>query len=654
MLLVLLALTLTAGTLLLPGCGQNTGETERPPEPLANTSVESQDIKLLADFQNQTLFSRGHRVYFDALKTQGAANVSSGEGLSVYKGGINEVPDPSFEGSGWKLNPGAAIDTGLASYGTKSLRLSGDGSVAVLAQMVAMPHVVSADYFDLITSETLQTSRTMTFDQSCVQGASGALKVRMTAYDAAGNRLGEQISMVDLSQAEWNRNHGFTYIFPDGIASYRIEIISEGFTGACNLDAFLSEPRDFSTPYFDGDSDNCLWVTAATPQAFHAEHNVFTGRKMVKLVLVALLAFFIGTASLFLCVRGILRRKWWLAVLPPLLTLPLIPILLISAGVTAMPGFWPLSLSLPASRLEPDRLYFYRITSIDAEGRESPPSSEYRVKTGWLERGILLGWIQDTEAAGYRIYRGEASYSQDQVMEIKGGQIQSAQDNGDGWSPGSPPIEIAADTGVPHASRSLRPTPDIRISNGRLGFDPAEDFWVTGEVEFDFTNAQPFRPASFFEIGDPGVEAQFAVSTRFFPPWGDETSHIILIKGGVSGQVDTPWDELPIFQPGSVIRYVAAQLFTPNGNLPAGVHLWYRIDQGEVRHFTYPNTEPLGGTPYIHISKRYFYDEFGNNSICRSFAIVQGKIDDAKIGAVMGPGTVPDRLSALVANSATP
>lgn len=634
--------------LLLPGCGQVDSQSHRPPEGFANTSVEVRDIKLLADFQEQTIYSRGRRVYLDALKTQGAASMSGEEGLSVYKGGVNEIPDPSFEGSGWQLLTGATIDRTTASSGHQSLKVTGNGGSTVLARLLATPEVVATRYFDTITRESLQASRTLTFDQSCAAGATGMLKVRMNALDGERNPLGERSATVNVYLTHWNHSGSLTYIFPDEIAAYSVEVVSEGFRGSCNLDAFQSEPRDFATPYFDGDSDNSLWVTAATPQAFHAEHNLFGTGKLVKLIAIAVFTLALGSVTLLLFVLGIRRHKWWLVVFPPLITLPIIPVLFVAAGFTVLPSWWPPMLSLPASHLEPDHTYYYRITAIDSAGRESPPSPEYRIKTGWLERGVVLGWVHDTEAVAYRIYRGEASYGQDQVIEVAGRETQTIQDNGHGWSPGVPPIELLADTGVPHASRSLRPNPDVRISNSRLGFDPGEDFWVTGEVEFDFTNAEPYRPASFFEIGDPGVEAQFAVSTRFFPDWGDESSHIILIKGGNSGWVDTPWEELPIFQPGAVIRYVAAQLYTANADLPAGVHLWYRIDDGEVRHLTVPNTDPLGGKPYIHISKRYFYDEFGNNSICRSFAIVQGRVDGGMVGAVMGPGTVPQRLSVLV------
>jgi hypothetical protein len=220
-------------------------------------------------------------------------------------------------------------------------------------------------------------------------------------------------------------------------------------------------------------------------------------------------------------------------------------------------------------------------------------------------------------------------------------------DVGEPGVPGRPLLELGPDvSGPPHASRSLRPEPDARISNTKLGLDTPSDFWVTGEVEFDFRGDRPYRPASLFEIGNPDAGTQFAVSLRYFPDWGDEYPKILLIKKGME-TLSQDHQPLPTIEPGTVIRYAAGQLYQPGGSLPAGVHLWYRIDDGEVKHIFVENTEALSDWPLITISKRYYYDEFGNNSICRSFAIIQGRIDEGTVGTLMGDGTVPELLGQL-------
>ncbi|MHB9052446.1 MAG: hypothetical protein ACYC5F_00425 [Thermoleophilia bacterium] len=120
-----------------------------------------------------------------------------------------------------------------------------------------------------------------------------------------------------------------------------------------------------------------------------------------------------------------------------------------------------------------------------------------------------------------------------------------------------------------------------------------------------------------------------------------------MIKNRQRSEFDYISEAVPPIHDGSVIRKAAALLYQPNGDLPAGAHLWYRIDNGEVHHLIFESSEALTGWPLIRISKRYFYDDLGNNSICRSFAIIQGKLDENILGGIMAPGTVPERLGIL-------
>jgi hypothetical protein len=629
--------------LAIAGCGGD-GAALKPDTGGGDEPLSSRDIKLLADFQNQELYSRGKRIFFDALQIEGTAYLHPEEGLAVYKGGVNEVIDPSFEGNGWVLGTGASIDQSVASQGKKSLRIALDGSPGVVARLADRVPVAFDKAYDPITFAIIPASRTISFDHLTSQYQSGSLMVRLTTYDAEGKPLGLQDGLLDMAKPGWDRSGGFICTLPEGTASYNIEVISDGFKGVCNLDAFLTEAKDFFTPYFDGDTDYCYWVKAATPQVFHGEF-LGAGSKRVLLLSIATLIF--GTGAIFVFAVGFRRRKWLWIVAPFLIAVPVAVLILVIMGVGITPHFWPLKLRLSDSYLEPNHTYYYRVTSVDADGSESPPSAEARIKTTWPKRQIMLGWEKDAGAVKYRVYRGDVTYAEDQVFEVDGSR-NSYVDQGYAGEPGEPPRDEGADTGKPHDSRSLRPSPDVSISNTKLGFDPTTDFWFTGEAEFDFYNDAPYRPASYFEVGDPNMETQLAFSTRFIPSVGDEFSKIIVIKtGSQTGQGQIAWQPLPPVHPGSVIRYVAAQLYSDNGDLPAGVHLWYRIDQGEVSHITFPNIEPIEGQPTIRISKRWHFDEFGNNSFCRNIAIVEGKVNGGVVTGMMAPGSVPERLRDL-------
>ncbi|MCL5883340.1 MAG: hypothetical protein M1539_05115 [Actinobacteria bacterium] len=639
-----LALILAA-MLAAAGCGDSAGS---PSIYTGNNGrdapLTSRDIKLLADFQNQELFSRGKRIYFDALETEGAVHFDGKQGMAVYKGGVNEIVDPSFEGKGWVLGAGTALDAATASHGKKSLRVAPQGTSGVVARLAERMPVAADQAYDPIALGTFQAPRTLSFDHQVTSYAGGALTVRLVAFDAGGAQLGFQDGPVDPAASGWVRDGGFIYRLPPGTASYTVEVVSDGFKGVANLDAFQSEAKDFFTPYFDGDSENCMWVRAATPQVFHGE-LYDSGTKRASILWASTAVFGAGAALSFGI--GAWRRKLGLMLLPLMALPPVTFLLLIVAGVGITPDSWPLKLRLAGSMLEANDTYYYRVTSVDAQGKESPPSAEARVRTNFNQRISLLQWEKDVGAVKYRVYRGVNTYGEDRFFEVNASDGYFIDEGREGV-PGRPPLEEGEDTGWSNASRSLRPSPDVSISNTRLGFDPTVDFWVTGEAEFDFSNDAPYRPASYFEIGDPSRETQLAFSTRYLPAVGDEFSKVIVIKtGSQTGQGEISSLPLEPVHPGSVIRYVAAQLYSANGDLPAGVHLWYRIDGGEVKHITFPNVEPIDGQPTIRISKRWHFDEFGNNSYCRSIAIVAGKVSGEDVASMMEPGDVPERLSFL-------
>jgi len=619
------------------GCGS--GAVDKTEANTINTAADGKaisvyDIKLIADFPHEILFTRGKRIGFDELLMGGGAHIDPGQGLAVYKGGINEVIDPSFEGSGWQLGPEAVIDSGVANVGRRSLRINGDGSSQVVAQLKEPVKVVSGE------------TRTLSFSHLCDNVLAGNIKVVLDAIDADGNVIGIQSSSLAMNQKVWQRSGGFIDDLPAGTSSYTIKIIADGFVGTSHLDAFLVEPKDFFTPYFDGDSENCMWVDAATPQNFTADRNQVNTRLLLKGTILSALAMGVVAASSLMFVNGFFRRRYSWMLISPLIAIPVVVLIMVLLGVSHIPNFLPYRFTLPGSHLQSDHMYYYRISSVDAEGRESPPSIENRVRSGWLERKTVLTWDRDPGAVKYRIYRGDSSYEQNLYYELDGNNS-TFVDTGAMAEPGQPMLELGVDSATPNASRSLRPEPEARVSNTKIGLDTSDSFWVTGEVEFGFSSDRPFKPASMFEIGNPDAEDGFAVSVRYFPEWGDEYAKILLIKNKSEGDYDYTSEPLPPIHPGSVLRYAAALLYQPNDDLSAGAHLWYRIDNGEVHHMTFESPDVLAEWPLIRISKRYYYDDFGNNSICRSFAIVQGKVDNSMVESIMGPGAVPERLGIM-------
>lgn len=195
MALYFLVAALTAGgSLLASACGTDSGTKKYGTvEDYENSLVRPSDIKLLADFQNQLLYSRGKRLYFDTLVLGGSSHIEPGEGLAVYKGGINEITDSSFEGSGWKLGQGALIDGSLASSGRKSLKYTGEGSSRVVAELRQPVPVVDGD------------TRTLSFDHEVLGGATGSIRVNLKAFDADGAPLGSQSSSLELATPGWQR-----------------------------------------------------------------------------------------------------------------------------------------------------------------------------------------------------------------------------------------------------------------------------------------------------------------------------------------------------------------------------------------------------------------------------------------------------------------
>ncbi|MHB8922731.1 MAG: hypothetical protein ACYC51_04960 [Thermoleophilia bacterium] len=627
----------TFAMLFAAGCSE-TGRNIDPGDATTSSVIRPRDVKLLIDFPNQELFYRGKRGYFDSLNITGSAHTYPNEGLAVYKGGINEIIDPSFEGSGWLLGEGATIDTTSAAHGARSLLYTGDGKDRVIAELQQRVAVVSSE------------TRTLSFDHNFIKREAGEIRISMIAFDAGGQELGSETRPLEFSAQGWQRTSGFIWDLPQGTASYIVRIVAAGFRGVCGLDGFMSEPKDFFTPYFDGDSDNCLWVGAATPQNFTGDPaRPVSKRTLAGLIVLGVTVIFVLVAAVAFTAGLYHRRPRRYMYFLPLVT-PVVLVAAIVLGVLPAPGFWPPKLIMQGSTLEPGRSYFYRVSSVDEAGLESPPSSEVRIVSGWMGRRIALRWDRDPYAVKYRVYRGDATYEQDIVFEVDGG-LSSYDDIGLETGPGRPKLELGVNIATPHSSRSLRAEPDVSVSNTRIGLDTKYSFWVTGEVKFDFSSDHPFRPASFFEIGNPYDNTQFAVSTRYFPEWGDEYARIILIKGVGRGDFEAEHQPLPRIQPGSMIRYVAAQLYEATPQLPAGVHLWYRVDDGPVNYLTNADTQSLSSWPLIKISKRYYYDQFGNNSICRSFAIIQGTIEPGFVDGVMSPGTVPERVNDLTADS---
>ncbi len=622
--------------LLCAGWAGAAGEAWRP------LPAETEDIKLLVDFQGQEVRGQVGPLPLESVETSGSACYTA-KGLAVFKEGVNEIIDPGFDGRGWALDNGASIVTAAADSGSRALQVVGNGSSGTVARLGEPIPVV--DDGRRATTRITGSTRALSFSYMFPDCQGGSVFVDIEASDSDGLPVGSGSARLQPGGGGW-RQGGIIYDLPQGTAYYTVRIRLDDFRGTCLLDSFMSEHKDYFTPFFSGDSEGSLWVEAGAPQNISVDLSRTTFKMLLKGILMLAVAGLALAGSLYMFIDGRLGRRprWFMAA--PLVAIPIALLMAVGLGVTPPPDNWPLSWSVQKSRLDPGTTYFYRLTSVDSRGNESPPSAESRIATQWIDRRVVLVWDRDPGAVAYRIYRGTDTYSQDLYAEV-GGDTARFIDRGEELAPGAPPEGPWEDTGIPHGSRSLRPAPDVRVSNDIAGLDTASDFWLAGELEFGFANDRAFRPASLFEIGNAQDWSTLAVSLRYVPTWGDEESKILLIKGLERGKADYEARPLPDIRRGSVIDYVVAQLFEPSDGLQAGVHLWYRIDNGEMEHIFVENTDMLSDNPYIVIAKRNYYDYFAINSFYREFAIVQGSIDEKMIEKVLNGEKLTDSISSL-------
>lgn len=326
--LTMLTLALVCATAVAGhGSGSTTTGDEgeaAPVQPAGKGKIYVDDIKLNADFSRETLITGGRRIPFDNLLIAGGAHLDPGKGLAVFKGGVNEIIDPSFEGAGWKLGPGAAIDDKIVSFGKHSLRIDGDGSSRLVAGLKQPVKVVSGE------------TRTLSLDHNYDKVTSGDLRVVLKAMDAGGQVVGSQNSTLGMTGRGWQHTGGFIYDLPEGTTSYTVEIFAEGLVGTSYLDAIMSEPKDFFTPYFDGDSENCRWVDAATPQNFTVDANRFNLHMAIKGLFYCIIIFFVA-ASAFLVIQGFYKHNHRRMLLGGLIILPAVAMVLIGAGLIRTP-----------------------------------------------------------------------------------------------------------------------------------------------------------------------------------------------------------------------------------------------------------------------------------------------------------------------------
>ncbi|GBE57391.1 hypothetical protein BMS3Abin01_00303 [bacterium BMS3Abin01] len=601
----------------------------------------TEDVRLLVDFQGQAVRGQEGPLPPESIETSGSACYTD-KGLAVFKEGVNEIIDPGFEGRGWAVADGAAIVSAGGS-GSRALQVVGNGSSGTAAQLGEPVAVV--DNGRQATTRITGSTRALSYSYVFSDYQGGSVFVEIEASDSDGASVGSGSARLQPGSGGW-RQGGIIYDLPQGTASYTVRIRMEGFRGTCLLDSLMSEHKDYFTPFFSGDSEGSLWVEAGAPQNISVDLSRTTLKMLLKGVLMLAVAGLSLAGSLYMFIAGRRGRKhrWFMAA--PLVAIPIALLMAIGLGVTTPPDNWPLSWSVQGSRLDPGTTYFYRLTSVDSQGNESPPSVESRIETQWVDRRVVLAWDRDPGAVAYRIYRGADTYAQDLYAEV-GGDTTGFVDRGEGLDPGAPPEGPWEDTGLPQGSRSLRPAPDVRVNKDIVSLDTASDYWLAGELELGFENDRAFRPASLFEIGNAQDWSTLAVSLRYVPTWGDEESKILLIKGTERGKADYEARPLPDFKRGSVIDYVVAQLFEPSGGLQAGVHLWYRIDNGEVEHIFVENTDMLSDNHYIVIAKRNYYDYFAINSFYREFAIVQGTVDKDMVDKVLNGEKLADSISSV-------
>ncbi len=608
------------------------GRQATPAPAPASGADPAEGVRLVADFGAGRYHGGDGPLPDDVIAMEGCARVVPGRGLAVFKGGVNEVVDPCFAGEGWRLSSPAAAEKAPGT-GESCLLVTGDGSSGEVASL-AEPIPLAGG-----------AVRAVSFDYLVEPGARGSLVVTVKTLAADGSPLRRREAEVGPGNEGWRRGYVPVIDLPPPARAYTIEIGSRGFKGTCRLRSFLAEPEDFYNPYFDGDGEGCSWVRVATPgHPFAVRRPLRKGQLVLRSLLLA------AASALPLLAAAARWRRW------RLLFLAAAPLAAGGAVARDLGSGGGRRSFIARSRLAPARTWFYRVTAVDEVGRETPPSFEVREQTTWLNRRIALYWERDPRAVAYRVYRSERSRGPAQVYMLADPQAALAPgelsqeeygvftlagktahfiDAGE-EAPAAVPPSPAGGSGRPHAARSLRPVPDVRIDNREIGLDTRHDFWVAGEVEVGFRGERPFHPASLFEVGDPGCDTSFAASLRFVPRWGDTRPHILLIRNSPGSKVpDKQVNPLPAPYPGMVIRYLAALSYRGRPGLDAGAHMWYRVDGGPVQHLYVANTDTLGAGAITLVSKRYFFDYFGNNSFCRIFAIIQGTPGEDTIGRVM-------------------
>jgi len=149
---------------------------------------------------------------------------------------------------------------------------------------------------------------------------------------------------------------------------------------------------------------------------------------------------------------------------------------------------------------------------------------------------------------------------------------------------------------------TTRPHPEAGAMNGAISIDADQvrlnafsDWWATGEFIPDYDSPtkhtyypDPSKPHKYSWEGEgkprqyyPGLFYQYySTYVRIVPGK--------LQFGMYDGSKPQKWigsPQVPApYKAGQTVRWLAAHLFAPSGDLPAGMHLWVKVADGEIAH----------------------------------------------------------------------
>ena len=149
---------------------------------------------------------------------------------------------------------------------------------------------------------------------------------------------------------------------------------------------------------------------------------------------------------------------------------------------------------------------------------------------------------------------------------------------------------------------ATRPHPEGGAMNGAISIDADQvrldafsDWWATGEFIPDYDSStehtyypDPSKPHNYSWEGE-------GKPSRYYPGlfYQYYSTYVRVVRGKLQlgmydGSKPQKWVGSPQvsapYKAGQPVRWLAAHLFAPSGELPAGMHLWVKVADGDIAH----------------------------------------------------------------------